>query len=124
MTGERRGLVDAVVTSEQIIIRPRGVWKLWSVCRSMSIPRQSILSAQLSHDPGREIGPRRRMGLGTLASLAGFMRGPSGRSWWCYKYGQSAVVLNLDLAKLSNVVFITDDNEAVVDALAQGNRSV
>lgn len=119
MTAARAGLVDVELTTHEIIIRPRGTWKLWSLCRSKSIPRPSILSAHLSQSPEREILPRWRRGLGTLASLAGYMRGPHGRSWWCYQYGRSAVVLTLDHATVNNVVFIADDNEAIVEALTR-----
>lgn len=119
MTAKRSGLVDVEVTTHEIMIRPRGLWKLWSLCRSISIPRQAILSVHISREPDREIAPKSRMGLGTLASLAGYMRGSHGRSWWCYQYGRSAVVLNLDLARLSNAVFIAHDNEAIIEALTQ-----
>lgn len=120
MSAERAGLIDVELTEHEIIIRPRGVWKLWSLCRTKSIPRRSILSAHLSQQPDRELQPKSRRGLGTLASLAGYMRGPHGRSWWCYRYGRSAVVLRLDLARLNHAVFITDDDEAFIDALTQG----
>lgn len=36
MTAARAGLVDVELTTHEIIIRPRGFWKLWSLCRSDS----------------------------------------------------------------------------------------
>lgn len=112
------GLVEVGVVDGELVIRPRRLWKLWSFCRVKRIPQQAILDARVSQDPAQEIRPRwRAPGLGTLTSLAGYLRGPTGRSWWCYRYGQSAVVLEVNLPKLDHVVFIADDNAATVAAL-------
>ncbi|PRB13492.1 hypothetical protein [Microbacterium sp. MYb62] len=112
------GLVDVFIVGGEVVVRPRRMWKVWSLCREKRLPREAILSAHVSSQPGHEVPARfRAPGLATLGSLAGYMRGPKGRSWWCYRHGESAVVLNVAHPKLAYVVFIADDNDATVAAL-------
>ncbi len=108
-------MVDVELSDEDVIITPRGIWKLWSLCRTKRIPYRAISGARLSMHADRELRPRwRNPGLGTFTTLAGYTSGPNGRTWWCYKYGRNAVVLDLMLPKLKHVVFIDDRGSDIV----------
>lgn len=50
------------------------------------------------------------------------MRAEGERSWWCYRYGQPAVIIALTLPRLSNLVIITDDNDATTRSLNDKDR--
>lgn len=119
MTSQRDGTVDAVITDTVLTITPRGWWKFLSLRSRLEIPRSAILSAHVVPDPAVAVPVRIRIGgTGTLTIRAGYMRGSTGRSWWCYRYGQPGVVIALSLPKLTNLVIITDDNAAIADALS------
>ena len=114
----QEALVTVEFAEDELIITPRGIWKLWSLCRELRIPYQAITAVRQSSNPTNELQPRWRCpGLGTVGSLAGYTRGPKGRGWWCYKYGADAVSLSLDLAKLKNVTFIAANTDEVVRSI-------
>lgn len=116
--GQARAVVDVAVGRDSVRITPRGWWKVLSLCRRQDIPLEAILSAQVVQRPTEDIPVRFRVGgTGTLTVLAGYMRGPTGRTWWCYRYENPALVLNVSLPKLSSVVVMTDDNAAFAAAL-------
>ncbi|RFA07528.1 hypothetical protein B7R21_15165 [Subtercola boreus] len=119
MTPRRRGTVDTVITDTVLAITPRGRWKFFSLRRRLEIPHAAVISARVVPDPTLVVPVRIRVGgTGTLTLRAGYMRGRTGRSWWCYRYGQPAVVVTVDLPRLTDLVIITDDNAATVDALS------
>lgn len=119
MTSLRGGTVDAVITDTVLTITPRGWWKFLSLRRRLEIPRAAVVSARVASDPTIVVPVRVRVGgTGTLTIRAGYMRGSTGRSWWCYRYGQPAVVVALTLPKLTNLVITTDENAAIADALS------
>jgi hypothetical protein len=112
------GTVDLAINDASIVITPRGWWKVLSLRRRLELPWAAIVSARAVRDPTLEVPVRIRVGgTGTLTVRAGYMRGSTGRSWWCYRYGQPAVVIDLALPKLNNLVIITDDIAATVAAL-------
>lgn len=118
MNASAAGTVNVLIDQSHVVVVPRGWWKAFSLRRRLLIPRASIISAHVANDPTTEIPVRFRVGgTGTLSIRAGYMRGEGKRSWWCYRYGQPAVVIGLTLPKLTNLVVITDDNEATVAAL-------
>jgi len=112
------GTVDIVINQDQVVVIPRGWWKAFSLRRRLLVPLASVVSAHVANDPTTEIRVRFRVGgTSTLSIRAGYMRGDGTRSWWCYRYGQPAVVIALALPKLTNLVIMTDNNEATVAAL-------
>lgn len=118
MNNYRPGIVDIQFANEELIIRPRGIWKLWSLRATRRLPYLAVTSARLSKDPTVELRPRLRSpGLGTLTSLAGYTSGPSGRAWWCYRHGSTAVLLTTNLPRLAHVVVVTDDDAATARAI-------
>jgi|UPI000490DB53 hypothetical protein len=118
MTSQHTGLVDIELTDKALVITPRGMWKIWSLRRSQSIPYRAISAARVSANPTHELQPRwRNPGLGTLTTLAGYTSGPRGRTWWCYKYGNDAIILDLNLPRLKHAVFIHDGGKEVIDAI-------
>lgn len=123
MNSSTAGTVDIAINASDIVVIPRGWWKIFSLCKRLRIPRSAILSARVVRDPTAEIPVRFRVGgTGTASIRAGSMRGEGNRSWWCYRYGQPAVIITLILPKLSSLVIITDDNEATVRSLNEGAR--
>lgn len=117
-------MVTVEFAEDELVITPRGIWKLWSLCRGLHIPYQAIRAVRRSANPTSELQPRwRSPGLGTVGTLAGYTRGPKGRAWWCYRYGAAAVVLDLDLPKLKNATFITADTDKVVRSIEARRNS-
>ncbi|ROR80099.1 hypothetical protein SAMN06295974_1995 [Plantibacter flavus] len=118
----RRGVVDIVVEGADLVITPRGWWGFLSLRRRIRVPSAAILSADVSADPTAEVPVRWRSGgTGTLMIRAGFFRGAGTRSWWCYRYGRSAVVIELELSRLQALVVMTDDDQATVEMLRRVN---
>lgn len=114
----RRGLVDVSVDGPDLVITPRGWWGFLSLRRRIRLPLAAIRSAHVSGDPTVEVPVTWRSGgTGTFAVRAGYWRGSGVRSWWCYRYGQPAVLVELALPRLRAVVVMTDDDRATVDQI-------
>lgn len=114
----RRGLVDVSVDGPDLVIAPRGWWGFLSLRRRIRLPRAAIRSAHVSGDPTADVPVTWRSGgTGTFAVRAGYWRGSGVRSWWCYRYGQPAVLVELALPRLQAVVIMTDDDRATVDQI-------
>ena len=104
------GLVSISYFDGEMIIRPRGLWKLWSFCRAKRIPVGDIESVEYIDRPRRELQPRwRKPGLGTFRSLAGYTTGPKGRMWWCARTEERAMVVWLRNNPLRAVVATVDE---------------
>lgn len=71
MTNQHGGMVDVELAEDTLVVTPRGIWKLWSLCRTMRIPLAAIDAARLSTNPDRELQPLwRNPSFGTLGTLA------------------------------------------------------
>ena len=118
-----RGVVDVTLDDDELVVRPRGWWAMLSLRRRLRIPRSALVSAHVAADPTTEVPVSIRVGgTGTLSVRAGYMRGEGQRSWWCYRYGRSAVVVALSLPKLQHVVIMTDDDGALVRSIDESTR--
>ncbi len=123
MNSSAAGTVDVTIAGSDLVIEPRGWWKMFSLRRRLRIPCSGIVSARVAGDPTAEIPVRFRVGgTGTVSVRAGYMRGEGKRSWWCYRYGQPAVIITLTLPRLSSLVIIADDNEATVRSINSSTR--
>lgn len=123
MSSSTAGTVDVTVTDSDLVVVPRGWWKMFSLRRRLRIARSAILYARVVGDPTTEIPVRYRVGgTGTVSIRAGYMRSGEERSWWCYRYGQPAVIIRLTLPRLRNLVIITDNNEATAQSLNESPR--
>src|SRR5947209_8778560 len=96
--------------ADYLVITPRGPWKVLGFRRRMRIPMRTVVKAFRSTRPGmgRATG-RRWPGTAAMGGIAGFMKGPSGRSWWLHRYGAPALVVELCGSGLSFVVVDVDD---------------
>lgn len=114
----KRALVKIVLDDDSVTIVPRGIWKLWSFSRGQRIPFESLTGVQVSSRPLVEFPTGVRVaGLDVVAFLAGHFRNNGQRSWWCYRSGQSALVLRVDSSKITTFVVSAQDNESIVKQL-------
>ncbi|WP_378143936.1 hypothetical protein ACFJGV_10850 [Cnuibacter sp. UC19_7] len=66
------GTVDVTINDSDLVIEPRGWWKMFSLRRRFRIPRSAIVSARVAKDPTIEIPVRFRVGgTGTVSIRAG-----------------------------------------------------
>jgi len=120
MSAGQAACADVTVTGDEVVITPRGWWKVSSMRGRVRVPRDAVRGARLSQDPVAELRPRwRTLGTYLFVIRAGYWRGRSGSSWWCYRTGRPALVLDLDpeLAGLDEIVAVTDDAPGTVAAL-------
>ncbi|AMM19363.1 hypothetical protein AX769_03465 [Frondihabitans sp. PAMC 28766] len=113
--------------ADYLVITPRGRWKVLGFRRRMRIPLWTVAKAFRSTRPemGRAAG-RRWPGTAAMGGIAGLMKGPSGRSWWLYRYGAPALVVEMNGGELSFVVVDVDDPEAAaatIEAAAHRRNS-
>lgn len=122
--GGRRGLVDVTMEGDEVVVTTRGWWAFLSLRRRIRLPREAVRSAHVSGDPTAEVPVTWRSGgTGTFMIRAGYWRGSGVRSWWCYRYGQPAVLIELTLTRLQAVVVMTDDDDATVDAIMSARQT-
>lgn len=110
--------MDVAIDGAELVITPRGWWRLLSLRRQVRIPSAAIRSARVSAYPTVEVPVRWRVGgTGTLTICAGYWIRDGMRSWWCYRYGERAVVVDVALPRLQAAVVMTDDDDATVDLI-------
>lgn len=109
----KKALVKIVLDDDSVTIVPRGIWRLWSFSRGQRIPFESLTDVQVSSRPLVEFPTGVRVaGLDVVAFLAGHFRNSGQRSWWCYRNGQSALVIRADASKVATFVVSAQDNES------------
>lgn len=113
-----RPLVNVSVDEEGLTITPRGMWKVWSFCRSRQIPFDALTAVRLSSAPLTEFPTGVRVaGLDIVSYLAGYFQNNGKRSWWCYRNGRSATVLQTNFPKLTTFVFSSRNDAELVAQL-------
>lgn len=114
----KKSLVSVVIEDHKVTIIPRGIWKLWSFSRRQEIPFEALTGVQISSTPLVELPTGLRIaGLDVVAFLAGYFQNSGKRSWWCYRNGQSALVLRTNFPRVATFVVSTQQNDDLLRQL-------
>jgi hypothetical protein len=113
------------VTSEDLVVEPVGLDKVWSFTRRLRFPLEHVRGA--TFDPGMRDEPKgwRGPGLGLPGKLSGTFHADGRRQFWNISGYDRAVVITLDPAqRYDRLVVTVDDPDAVVDTVngAAGGR--
>lgn len=109
------GLADIQISGGELVIVPRGAWAMMSLRRRLEVPIAQIAACAPDPDPRASHPITLRVGgTGLPGVRAGFMAGGGGRSWWLYRFGPNAVVIELRDAELEYLVVEVDDPRATV----------
>jgi hypothetical protein len=120
-------MVDVDITSQEVILRPRGLHKLWTFKREVRIPRAQLkrvvagvspeARAMLSHSirmPGTAV---------PLLITAGSYRCRGEWAFWdVVGSGENAVTLSTEGHRYTQLVVDVVDPNATVDAIARATR--
>lgn len=117
---QMKSIVSVSVERSSLAIVPRGAYKIWSLRRRVTIPLSQIAGCTVTRRPDRERPIRSRLrGTAGAAIRAGYMRTESGRSWWLYRFGREALVIDLVDSPLEFIVVAADDNRGLADAITR-----
>jgi len=113
------GLADIAIAHGTLIVAPRGAWRMLALTRAIEVPLSQVVGCDADPDPRSSHPVAMRVGgTGFPGRVrAGYMVGADGRSWWLYRYGENAVVIELAGNRLAYLVVEVDDPTAVVDAI-------
>lgn len=109
----------------QLVVRPKGMDKIWSFTSVLSIPLEHVRGA--THDPGVGTEPKgwRAPGLRIGSKLSGTFREGGERQFWNVSGYQDAVVIELDDSEDYNRLILSVDDpggicDLINDALPEG----
>lgn len=97
------------LTDDALVIEPRGLDKVWSFTKSLSIPWSHVRGA--THDPGMKNEPKgwRGPGLRSGAKLSGTFHADGERQFWNVNGYENAVVIELVDEHFSRIVVSLED---------------
>ena len=114
-----RSLVDIDCGADDVVVRPRGWYKLWALKRELRIPRAAISYATVGRQDELAIGRGLRMpGTGIPGVLmAGTFVGRRGRQFWLAGRATELLVLDLKGHEYQRVVLQVDQPAALLPQL-------
>lgn len=101
----------------RLVVVPRGLDRLWSFTRRLSIPVEHVRSA--THDPSANREPKglRAPGLSIPGKTAGTFRRHGRTTFWNISNPRDTVVVELVDERFDRLVITVADPAAVVDAI-------
>lgn len=112
-----RSLADIELGADEVVIRPRGWYKLWALKRELRVPRHAISHAGVGRQDELAIGRGLRMpGTGIPGVLmAGTFIGRHGRQFWLAGRATELLVLELNGQQYQRVVVQVEQPAALLD---------
>ncbi|ROS71864.1 hypothetical protein EDF24_3722 [Curtobacterium sp. PhB130] len=97
------------LTDDALVIEPRGLDKVWSFTKSLSIPWGHVRGA--THDSGMKTEPKgwRGPGLRAGSKLSGTFHADGERQFWNVNGFENTVVIELSDEHFSRIVVSADD---------------
>ncbi|MFC4241830.1 hypothetical protein ACFOYW_00475 [Gryllotalpicola reticulitermitis] len=123
---EAPGIADVAIRDGVLVVTPRGAWKVLALAGHIEIPLRNIVGCHPDPDPCSSHPVSLRVGgTGVLGRIrAGYMRGSGERSWWLYRYGDHAVVIDVADNPLSYLVIEVDDPDATTEMVRRAAATV
>ncbi|MFC4244196.1 hypothetical protein ACFOYW_12505 [Gryllotalpicola reticulitermitis] len=113
------GLADVIIEDGRLIVVPRGPWKVLSLTTRIVASLNQVVGCRADPDPRSSHPANLRVGGTGLPGRvrAGYMVGADGPSWWLYRYGGSAIVIELDGNRLAYLVIEVDDPGRTIEMI-------
>lgn len=108
---------SVTVEGDHLVVVPRGLDKLWSFTRRITVPLEHVRGA--TADPGAVAEPKglRAPGLAVPGKTSGTFHRDGERTFWNTSNGRDTVVIVLRDERYHRLVLTVDDPRAVVRAV-------